>query len=152
MSKLKSLSSFLFACGIGAIATSATAAYEIPASDGFPDDVTQVTCFQRDWANPSMVHYDGCAGSLSWWNMPVPIFSTGSSMSVYVKSQLSGNECYAEVMRDDGSLVNWNYQPFNAVNKWINFAALSVGSNQSAIVQCTISSASGDYLASVKGF
>lgn len=126
---------------------------QLAASAGFPDDSNLASCFQRDWNSPGRVRYNGCAGALSWWDVPTPIKSTGTkSFGVFLKSRASGGECWAEVFAANGTLARWNVQTFVNVEQWINFASLAVNSNESAEIQCAVSSISGDYISAVRGF
>lgn len=127
--------------------------HQLPASAGFADNSADAGCFQRDWNNPGRVNYDGCAGATDWWDLPMPTTYNGTkNFGVYLKSHLSGNECYAEVLDTNGSLPRWDYQTFDAIEGWVNFASLSVTSGETAEIQCTVATGSGDYISAVRGF
>jgi hypothetical protein len=83
----------------------------------------------------------------------MPIKTTGSKVfGVFVKSRASGAECWAEVLGANGWLARWDVKPTVNVEQWIDFASLTVNSNESAEIQCTVSSITGDYISAVRGF
>jgi len=154
MSKLKLISTLVSAAGFYLLANSASAAGAgiVPASYGRPWDATMRPCFSAA-GSAAKVSYNGCSGSLGWWNIPVPIYIPGvMTLAVYMKSSRNNNECYAEVMAEDGSLVLYDHKIFGPVDGWVTFNALPFGFERAAHVLCTVSSTSGDYISSVKGF
>jgi len=127
--------------------------HQLSASHGFADDSTLGSCFQRDWNSPGRVVYNGCSGSMNWWDIPMPVGYRGNKLfSVFLKSQVSGGECYAEISTGDGVLTQWSHKTFGTVEQWIDFSSLAMGSTDAAEIQCLVSSASGDYISAVKGF
>lgn len=130
----------------------------IPAGAGAADDtVNKSLCFQRDFQNPGRVKYT-CQNPIgAWWDVPVPITSTGNkSFSVWIKGS-SGfvGHCDALVVGASGNLVRWNEQTYTVINNWINFPALAVNANETAVVACEILQdgiGGENFMGSVKGF
>jgi hypothetical protein len=124
---------------------------QLAASAGFPDDSNLFSCFQRGWQDPGRVRYNGCAGAQAWWDMPVPVKTTGSkSLGVFVKNSGGTSECWADVLGANGTLVRFNVQTFGTIERWVDFASLQVNSNESVEIQCAVRS--GNYVSAVRGF
>lgn len=153
MSRFKLIGTLGIVSGACLLAGPASAGFTLPASDGFADDPALTNHFQRDWDNPSRVHYDGAGGPLAWWDVAIPIFSTGTkNISISINSHRSDSECWLQVMRSDGTIAAYLHKTVGVVTGWVNFSSISVASSQSMVLQCTISSVSGDYFALIKGF
>jgi hypothetical protein len=105
----KIATAMLMATGALTMTNPSRAAGVLAASAGFADDTTKASCFQRDYANPGQVRYTCSSPVGAWWDIPLPISSTGSkTLSVYFKSSWGGiftNECDAMVMAANGTIA-----------------------------------------------
>jgi hypothetical protein len=148
----------------GALAHSGSAdAAVLSASNGFADDSSQSECFQRSWNNPGQVrHKVECDGVSGWWDIPMPIFTTGNkNFSVHIKSTWGGifvNTVDVFVLGANGMISRWNEQRFDGpFEGWINFPTLAVNSNESATIQFLLPDgpeghSADSYISAVKGF
>lgn len=138
------------------LASSAESATVMAASGGSPFDSSQVECFHKDWNNPARVSFSCDPVANGWWDMVVPITSTGTkTLSFYSTFTTPINtECDAFVFGADGSISRWDSQLIGTSSGWHSFAGLAVNTNESAEIECLIPAGSfgENWVSAVKGF
>jgi hypothetical protein len=152
MSNIKRIASAVLLASGGLLVSSTAQSGIVAASDGSAWDANQTNCFTKGWQEPGRVSFTGCQGT-GLWDVPVPIVTTGNkTFSVYGKSSVVGITCGAFVLGPSGAIVRWKEIALGFFPNWYPFESQAVNTDETAVVECEITSSGTSWMGAVKGF